>query len=251
MQRIKLEGMQSPGTSIEELLQLAREDLNRMSLTTAEKTLEQAILLNNQSPEAFHLLGNVYTKKGKFKKAALAFEKTLSLDPFHTEAAIALSALLNDMGKYQEGAKIFQKTKKRLERMQPGHDPRINQALARKHHELALLYLRYERFSEASEEFSKAMNLEPDNVCFIVQIAKCQSRLGQKESAIQFLRKQLGNYPKSVDVKIQLGILYHTQQKLADAYKEWQEALALDPDNKSAQMYLSMLEYQPVFSEVR
>ena len=65
--------MDTRATNIEELLRLAREDLARNSLTSAEKSLEQAILLNNQIPEAFHLLGYVYTKKGKFKKAILAF----------------------------------------------------------------------------------------------------------------------------------------------------------------------------------
>lgn len=92
--------------TIDDLLRLAREDISRNSLTSAEKTLEQAILLNNQSPDAFHLLGFVYSKKGKFKKAILAFQKALSLDPTHTEAAIALSSLYNDVGRYREGADV-------------------------------------------------------------------------------------------------------------------------------------------------
>src|SRR6188472_2950988 len=124
--------------SLSELLRIAKEDLARSSLTSAERTLEQAILLNNQVPEAFHLLGYVYSKRGKFKKAILAFQKALSLDPFHTEAAIALSSLYNDVGRYKEGAAVYYRTKKRLDRVAPGHDPRINQSLAQKHYELGL-----------------------------------------------------------------------------------------------------------------
>ena len=237
--------MDSRAPNVEDLLRLAKEDIARNSMTSAEKTLEQAILMNNQVPDAFHLLGYVYSKRGKFKKAILAFERALNLDPFHTEAAIALSSLYNDVGKYKEGAQVFFKAKKRLDRTQPGHDPRINQSLAQRHYELGLLYMRFERFQEAHHEFTKSLNLEPDNVTYAVQMAKCLAKTGDKEGAITFLRKTLEQHPKSVEAKVQLGILFHSQQKLREAHREWQEAVALDPENKSAQMYLSMFDYEP------
>jgi len=237
--------MDSRAPTVDDLLRLAKEDISRNSLTSAEKTLEQAILMNNQVADSFHLLGYVYSKRGKFKKAILAFQKALALDPFHTEAAIALSSLYNDVGKYKEGAAVFLKTKKRLERTLPGHDPRINENLARRHYELGLLYLRFERFQEAQHEFAKALNLEPDNILNAVQMAKCMAKSGNKLGAIHFLKKTLETHPKCVEARVQLGILYHAQQQLRDAYREWQEALSLDPENKSAQMYLGMLEYEP------
>jgi len=223
---------------------MAREDIGRNSLTSAEKTLEQAVLMNNQVAEAFHLLGYVYSKKGKFKKAILAFERSLNLDPFHTESAIALSSLYNDVGKYKEGAAVFFKTKRRLDRSAPGYDPRINQSLAQRHFELGLLYIRFERFQEAHHEFAKALNLQPENIACAVQMAKCLAKGGDKERAVDFLRKVVETSPKNVDVRVQLGILYHSTQRLSDAQREWQEALSLDPENKSAQMYLSMFEYE-------
>lgn len=237
--------MDSRAPTVEDLLRIAREDVARNSLTTAEKALEQAVLMNNQVAEAFHLLGYVYSKKGKFKKSILAFERALNLDPFHTDSAIALSSLYNDVGRYKEGAAVFFKTKRRLDRALPGHDPRINQSLAQRHYELGLLYIRFERFQEAHHEFAKALNLEPDNVGCAVQMAKCLAKAGDKDRAVSFLGKILENNPKSVEARVQLGILLHSAQRLKEAQREWQEALALDPDNKSAQMYLSMFEYDP------
>ncbi len=230
--------------TLEELLQLAREDLYRNQLSSAEKNLEQAILLNNQSPEAFNLLGNVYTKRGKFKKAILAFKKALVLDPSHTEAAIALSSLQNDVGNYREAALVYQNAKKRLENTQPGFDPRINQGLAKSHFTLGMAYMKYERFLEAHHEFSKAFNLEPDNIVSAIQMARCLSKTGNKEGALALLKKAMESNLKHVEAKIQLGILYHSLRKLKEAYREWKEALLLDPENKSAQMYLSMFEYE-------
>lgn len=234
--------MSSKSTNIEELLQLAREDLARNRLTSAEKTLAQAILLNNQVSDAFYLMGYVYSKKGKLKKAILAFERALSMDPFHTEAAIALSSLYNDMGKYKEGASVYFKARKRLDRVLPGHDPRINQDLAKKHHDLGLAYMRYERFREAYEEFEKSQQLEPGNVNYPVKMAVCLGKTGDRAAAADLLQKLLQHHPKCIEAKIQLGILYHSLKKIQDAYREWQGALTIDPDHKSAQMYLSMIE---------
>jgi len=230
--------------SVEELLQLAREDLHRNQLTSAEKSLEQAILFNNQLPEAFNLLGNVYTRRGKFKKAILAFKKALVLDPAHTEAAIALSSLQNDVGNYKEAALVYQNAKKRLENTQPGFDPRINFGLAKNHYNLGMAYMRYERFQEAHHEFSKAFNLDPENIMSAIQMGRCLSKTGNKEGALALLKKALESNPKHVEAKIQLGIMYHSVRKLKEAYREWREALLLEPENKSAQMYLSMFDYE-------
>lgn len=237
--------MDSRAPTVDDLLKMAREDISRNRLTSAEKTLEQSIFMNNQVAEAFHLLGQVYSKRNKFKKAILAFRKALSLDPFMTEAAIALSSLYNDVGKYQEGSEVFRKTRRRLSQTLPGHDPRINERLAERHHELGLLYTRFERYREAHHEFSKALNLQPDNISHAVQMAKCMSKSGEKEAAVAFLKRTLESSPKSVEAKVQLGILLHSQRRLSEAQREWQDALAMDPENKSAQMYLSMYEYEP------
>jgi tetratricopeptide (TPR) repeat protein len=231
-----------PNDSVVELLRIAKEDLARGSLTSAERTLEQAILLNNQVPDAFHYLGHVYSKRGKFKKAILAFQKALALDPFHTEAAIALSSLYNDVGKYKEGAQVFYKAKKRLDKTQPGHDPRINRELAVKHGELGGMYLQYERFIEAHHEFAKALNLDPETPRYAISMARCLSRTGDKEGAVALLKKTLESDSKNVEAKVQLGVLYHSLQKLGEAKGQWQSALDLDPNHKSALMYLSMLE---------
>jgi len=228
--------------NVDDLLQHAKEDLNRNRLGSAEKTLEQAVLLNNQVPEAFYLLGHVYSKTGKLKKAIRAFERTLSLDPSHTDAAIAVSSLYNDVGKYDDGASIFLKTKKRLERVDAGYDPRINRGLAFHHFELGNEYMKYERFSEAQSEFSKAVNLEPGNVSALLAKAKCMAKLGDRDGAILLLRNLIELHSDCVGAKVQLGLMYHGKKQLDEAFREWNEALALDPENRLAQMYVSMFD---------
>ncbi len=229
---------------INEYLRLAKEDLARSSLTSAERHLEQAIATNSNSAEAFYLLGTLYVKKGKFRKATLAFEKVLRLDPNHTEAAIAVSSLYNDLGKYNEGAEVYNRAKVRLDKTLPGFDPRINQGIAEKHFDVGMLYTRYDRFQEAYHEFAKASNLDPHNINYAVQLAKCMGKTGDKESAIRCLRAAVEKNPTHVEARIQLGILLHSVQRLSEAYDQWNEAIRLEPDSKTAQMYLSMFDYE-------
>jgi tetratricopeptide (TPR) repeat protein len=152
--------------------------------------------------------------------------------------------LQNDVGNYKEAALVYQNARKRLEHTQPGFDPRINHGLSKSHYSLGMSYMKYERFLEAHHEFSKAFNLEPDNIQSAIQMARCLSKTGNKEGALNLLKKAIETSPKHVEAKIQLGILYHSLRKLKEAYREWKEALLLDPENKSAQMYLSMFEYE-------
>lgn len=234
--------MDSRAPTVDDLLRMAREDIGRSSLSSAEKTLEQALSINTRSPEAYHLLGCVYSKRGKFKKATVAFQNALHLDPFFTEAAIALSSLFNDVGKYREGAQVFYQAKKHLDALPPGHDPKINRSLAQRHHELGLLYMRFERYAEANHEFTKALNLDPANVVISIQIAKSLAKLGDRAAAISFLRQTIAANPRCAEARVQLGILLHSQQHVREAQREWKDALALDPGNKQAQMYLNMVD---------
>ena len=59
----------SEGPTIDDLVSIAKQDISRNRLSAAEKTLEQAILMDNQVPEAYHQLACLYVKRGKFKKA--------------------------------------------------------------------------------------------------------------------------------------------------------------------------------------
>jgi hypothetical protein len=45
---------------------------------------------------------------------------------------------------------------------------------------------------------------------------------------------------------VNLGLTYYTMGRRADALAEWQQILSIEPTNKSAAMYIAMVQQMPV-----
>ncbi|MEZ4870905.1 MAG: tetratricopeptide repeat protein [Bdellovibrionales bacterium] len=95
-----------------ELLVTAKEYFNEGQYRQAEPLLNQIILRNSKNADVFHMLGTIFYDQGKFNKAIRSFKRALEIDPTFTDASVGLSIILNDLGKYDEGQKVFEEAKK-------------------------------------------------------------------------------------------------------------------------------------------
>ena len=91
------------------LFQTACDLFNKQSLKKSFMLLEEVIALNPKHTEAYFYMGNIFHIQGELGKAVKAFNRVLSLDTNHTDASISLSVILNDIGRYEEAQKIFEK----------------------------------------------------------------------------------------------------------------------------------------------
>jgi Tfp pilus assembly protein PilF len=48
--------------------------------------------------------------------------------------------------------------------------------------------------------------------------------------------------PRFLSARLHLGLCYYAAGRRADAMSEWRAVLEMAPDNKSARMYLAMLD---------
>ena len=64
--------------------------------------------------------------------------------------------------------------------------------------------------------------------------AQCLSLTGQAEVAVTSLQEQIATNPSSVQVRLQLGNLYSSMDRYADALKQYEEVLAIEPNNEAA-----------------
>ena len=228
-------GLETNSSSTDELLSAAREYFQENKYSLAEPLLNQLILKNGKSPEVFHMLGTVYYDQGKFNKAIRSFRRALELDPAYTDASVGLSIILNDLGRYDDGRKVFEDAQKILKTKTAEEDPYMNEKFAVKHDELGELYLHAGRGRDALEQFYKALNLSSRKPELTMKIVECYVRLGSPERAIKELKDLVRDFPGFLNARVRLGRLLFDSSDVAHAIDQWEAVLQKDPSHSEAQ----------------
>lgn len=225
-----------------ELLKTAEEHFNQGRYPAAESILNQLILNSCREPLLFHMLGTIYYDQGKFNKAIRAFKRALEIDPAFTDASVGLSIILNDLGKYEDGKKVFEDAKAILARNSKDSDPYINEKLSIKHDELGELYFQYKRFNEALEQFFKALKLSGQKRETVMKIVECYIKLEATPKAIKELKELIQSCPDFYPARMKLGKVFYDDGKIQLARKEWQDLLTLNPEHSEARKLIKQLD---------
>lgn len=188
----------------------------------------------------FHLLGTVYYLQGNVGQSIECFKEALKIDPKHTDSAISLSVVYNDIGKYDEAKRVYQIANQSLKLKAQGTDDHLDRQFAIKHLELGDLYLKFHRYDDALEEYSKALRLDHMQLEIRIKIAKVYSKKGFTTRAIQELQQLCYEHEDFVPARVQLGLMYFSLGNVIDAQLEWEKVRALNPDNEEVQTYLDM-----------
>lgn len=215
--------------------------LSRRDFSRAEPMIREKLQKEPDSADAHYLLGVMRYFQGQLGPTVEALRKALSIDPHHTDAAICLSVLFNDVGKYDEAKRVFEQANQSVaHRRSSTHEFGIDRKFAVKHMELADLYFRYRRYDEAIEEYSKAASLDPTTYDIRIRRAKAYAKKGFLTRAMQELQQLKGEAPKFIPARIQLGLLHYSQGNVLDAELEWESVADLEPTNREAAAYLEM-----------
>lgn len=227
---------------VNDMLKKAKEAFQKNDLKTAALLLNEVIEQNPNSTEAFFYLANVFHVRGELGKAIKAFQKVLELDSHHTDAAISLSVIYNDIGKYEEAKAIFEKANSQIKNTQQHglSDPHLNRKFSLKHYELAEMYASYGRMEEALFEYNKAATLDPDNLEIRIKVAKAYTKKGFISKAFDELKRLKNEHPGYMPARIALGLLYYGNGNIIEAQAEWQNVLTREPNHAEASMYINL-----------
>lgn len=220
------------------MLDTARDFFRDNKYAMAEPILNQLILKNAKSPEVFHMLGTIYYDQGKFNKAIRAFRRALELEPTFTDASVGLSIILNDLGKYEEGRKVFEEARELLAKQASSEDPYINEKFSIKHDELGEMYFQHGRPKEALEQYYKALNLSTRKPELTMKIVETYLRLDAPEKAIKELRGLIKDYPGFLTARVRLGKVLYDAGDVEGAIEQWESTSQRDPSNMEAQRLL-------------
>ncbi len=227
---------------LNDLLKKAKEAFQKNDLKTASLLLHEVIEQNPNSTEGFFHLANVFHIRGELGKAIKAFQRVLELDPHHTDAAISLSVILNDIGKYEEAKSIFDRANNNVKNAQGQgiSDPHLNKKFSLKHYEIAEMYSSYSRYEEALFEYNKATTLDPDNLEIRIKVAKTYTKKGFTSKALEELKRLKNEHPGYMPARIALGLLYYGNGNIIEAQAEWQNVLTREPNHAEASMYVNL-----------
>lgn len=222
--------------------QAVQDLFTRRDFKSAEGILKKQIETEPSNAESYYLLGVGYYLQNQIGAALENLRKALSLNPKHTDAAVCLSVLCNDIGKYEDAKTAFEQANQSIALKQATGDREIDRKFSVKHLELADLYFRYRRFDESVEEYSKAARLDPTTLDIRIRRAKAYAKKGFFTRSMQELQQLKTEYPQFTPARIQLGLLHYSQGNILDAELEWEGVIHLDSQNREAITYLSMAQ---------
>lgn len=93
------------------------------------------------------------------------------------------------------------------------------------------LYESQGQFGKALDNYTKALETEPNNISALVSTARLYDRQGQSDRAAEFFQKAIKAKPSDATLYNDLGLVYQKQGNVAASKDSLQKAIAMDPKN--------------------
>lgn len=154
---------------------LGRRALEKKDLDGGIAHLRKAIILHDQFPQAYTLLGILYNEQRKWKEAEGALEKAVQQDAKAIEAYFQLGACLNRQKDYA-GAVIALSQGLQLNADAPD--------AAAAHYELGRAYLELGRWQDADPHAAKAVAIRSDVASWHILMGNIDLKKGDGQGAI-------------------------------------------------------------------
>lgn len=229
---------------VKQLLVLGREHYDRHEYARAEHVLRQVLELTDRYADVYNMLAVILHDRADFQGAEGFFERAVELNPNYTEALLNLAVVYNDLGKYDAARKVYGRIRRDEGKAGGVTDPYVRGKIANMHADLAQAYADAGVRHEAIEQLEKAVTLCPT-------YADLQTRLGSlyrdadnhAAARVHYEAARSAN-PRYAPARVLLGVTLLSLGEVEQATAEWREVLAFDPENRSAKMYLRMVEAQ-------
>lgn len=220
------------------------EAFEKKDYEEAKKRFERAIEEGAQNfPDILNKLAFIFSMEGDAEKAIDYLKKALEINPKYTEAAVNLTYLLSETGRYQEAMELKRKMQCMYDERSKKHiDPFVLGKIANMHADISDRYVEIGYINEAIEELKKAVRLRPMFVDLRTKLAILHREKGDIDEAIEHLTQSILENSKYIPAYIQLGLTYYVMGEKELAKKQWDKVLELDPNNSVAKVYLNMLK---------
>jgi tetratricopeptide (TPR) repeat protein len=188
------------------------------NLVDANVAFQQVLKLDENNPDANHLLGLVARKNGNNESAIEFFSKAIKINSYNPAYHSNLGNSLRDLGHSNDAVASYQKAISILPNFATAHN---NLGAA-----LRLLG----QLEDSKNSLETAIRLEPGMASAHVNLGNIMKDMGRIEEAKASYQSGLHLEPENSDALINLGSLLEEQNHLNEAIKYFREAEAIDPN---------------------
>ncbi|HME42382.1 MAG TPA: tetratricopeptide repeat protein [Syntrophorhabdales bacterium] len=193
----------------EAYLKLGKYDL-------AIQSLNKAISLDQDDPEAYYTLGRVYAETERYDLAITNLKQALKIDPRYEQAYDALEAVYKETKEPEKFISLLEEAVK--------SDPGYYYAYAN----LGYGYFTLGKYDQAIENLNKAILLDPKDEWPYRVLGVVYSRKGENDKAIANLNISVRIEPTKMAYG-ELGRIYRRMKDYPEAIRNLNEALKIDP----------------------
>lgn len=210
----------NPGQKIGEAnLRLAMCLFELGQFEKASSAFQEALKDNPQDIYINQRLAQSYQKAGQYEKAEEVFKFLAQLSP--PDAVNYYRVILRMYDEARLSQKAVEAAKKIAEMTPEDADALYN---------LALMYMRSDRYKEAVEAFNKVLELRPNFEYVYVNLGTCYMKLSNWNKYIDTFKRLVGLFPENPDGWFNIGVGYMQLKRYEYAVEPFLTAIDLKPD---------------------
>ncbi len=197
----------------------------------ALQNYQKAIALQPEYYEAYEWLGTYYYYAGKYTEAAEQFQKAIDRAPGRSNAYFNLGAVLDDLNRDDEAVAALQKSLQLKK-------------TARALNSLGAILAYQGKDKEAADFYEQAVELEPGNYKYRLNVADSYRRLGRRSQSLAQYREgmkyvlgELRQNPRLGPTRAFLGYFKSRLDDQSGAEEEITEALTLAPGDSNVMRF--------------
>jgi tetratricopeptide (TPR) repeat protein len=221
--------------------ELGRKAFEEKRYDAALECLEKVVKEKKNFADVFNMLGLLYYHSSRFELAMKAFQRALEINPYYTEAALNLSVVLNELGRFDESREKYSAARNARGETGTYLDQHVKGKIANMHADLGLIYKDLGCYTEAVDEYRKALALRPEFVDIKVSLGTVYRDMRDFSSSVRELSEAAALNPLNPVSRVQLGLTYYVMGFHEKARTEWLKVLEAHPSEKMARMYLNLL----------
>ena len=210
-------------------------------LTEARQHFAAAVKIDKDSAAAHYGLGQVALSERNYTEAAKYFERTLAIVPAATRVHYSLAMAYRGLGELDKakdhlrlqgtvGVRVADPLLDQLQEIVQGE---------RLHLIRGRTALEAKRYSEAADEFRKAVAAKPESVAGRVNLGATLNLLNDERGAVEQFEEVLRIAPDNANAHFNLAVLLIKLNKHQEATAHLQVVIKLDPRDAGARFVLA------------